>query len=392
MCAPGIRSILRLCFPMPIFTFLMKFWTSTPTPKHRRGRVLRNLALMLLTVLASHILAMRWLEGMDWWSATWLTFITVATVGYGDVAAKTMPGQIATIALLVIPGIALFSKLLGETLEQASMRKRRQLLGQWRWNMKDHILVINPPKNVEPYMRVVVDEFLKYKEFEHCAIQLVSTQFPHGLPITLQDMNVLLYSGSANSETTLQAVRADLAKVIIVLATDPDQEDSDSATFDLIHRVRDMGSKAYIVAESISDKNRRRIKAAGANATMRPIRAYPEIAVRAVLAPGSENVIEELFDSAGSEYKTIMTPAMSLPWRIVMQVCVAGDFGTPLAWIRDDNEIIINPYGSSIANYKGLILAVSDQASWTNEQLIGALTQALDAAETPNAAASGASG
>jgi voltage-gated potassium channel len=125
---------------------------------------------------------------------------------------------------------------------------------------------------------------------------------------------------------------------------------------------------------------------------MRPIRAYPEIAVRAVLAPGSENVIEELFDSAGSEYKTISTPAMSMQWSAVMQVCVAGDFGTPLAWIREDDEIIINPYGSSIAHYKGLILAVSDQATWTNAQLIDALTQAHAAAGAPDAVVSSAPG
>lgn len=359
---------------MPIFAFLLKFWAKTPTPRRRRSHTLFSLALMLLAVLVAHILAMRWIEGLDWWAATWLTLITVATVGYGDVSAKTMTGQIATIGLLVIPGIALFSKLLGETIEQSSMRKKRQHLGQWRWDMTDHILVINPPKNVEAYMRIVVDEFLKYPTYEHCAIQVVSTQFPNGLPVGLQDLNVLLYSSPANSEATLHAVRADLAKVIIVLANDPDHEEADACTFDLIHRIRDMGSQAYIVAESINDKNRRRIKVAGANATMRPIRAYPEIAVRAVLAPGSENVIEELFDSNGSEYRTVPTPMLEMQWSTIMNLCVSGDFGTPLAWIREDDEIIINPFGSSKAHFKALILAVSGQAKWTDADLIQALS------------------
>jgi voltage-gated potassium channel len=360
---------------MPILAFLMRFWEKTPLPRRRRRHALRNIALALLVLLLLHIALIHWLENLDWWTATWLTFITVSTVGYGDVSAKTVPGQMVTLGLLVIPGIALFSKLLGEAIQQTSIRKHRQFLGQWRWHMKDHILVINPPKNVEAYMRIVVDEFLKYPEYEHCAFQVVSTNFHNGLPVGLQDMNVLLYSSSANSESTLKAIKAELAKVIIVLAPDPDNEDADACTFDLIHRIRDVGSKAYIVAEVISDQNRRRIKLAGANATMRPIRAYPEIAVRAVLAPGSENVIEELFDSAGSEYRTVMTPPVTMRWSDIMNLCVANDFGTPLAWIRDDDEIIINPFGSSMANFKGLILAVSDQATWTNQQLVAMLTQ-----------------
>ncbi len=360
------------CF-MPLIALLAGWFQRVPHPGRRKGDALRNIAIGLLLLLLIHIVVMHVAEGMDWWTSTWLTLITVATVGYGDVSAKTMWGQVATIALLVIPGIVLFSKLLSEIVDSNAMRRERQLKGAWKWPMKDHILVFNAPHNVETYMSIVVSEFVKYPEFQHAPVQVVSTQFPHGLPTRLQDMNVLLYSGSGNSDETLAAVNVELAKVVIVLAPNPENEDSDAATFDLVHRIRDAGSKAYIVAESIRDSNRRRIKTAGADATMRPIRAYPEIAVRAVLAPGSELVIEELFDSAGSEYRRVNTPNFQMPWREVISRCVGADLGTPLAYVEASGNIVINPLGSQDAQFTGLILAVLDTAQWSDDDLVRAL-------------------
>lgn len=361
---------------MPLFALLAGLFQRVPHPGQANRNSLRDIGVALVGLLMLHIVIMHMLEGMDWWTSVWLTLITVATVGYGDVSAKTMWGQVATIVLLVLPGIVLFSKLLSEIVESNAQRRERQLKGAWRWPMKDHILVFNAPQNVESYMSIVVSEFVKYPGFQHAPVQVVSAHFPHGLPTRLQDMNVLLYSGSGNSEETLLAVNVAMAKVVIVLAPDPEDETSDAATFDLVHRIRDTGSQAYIVAESIRDSNRRRIKTAGANATMRPIRAYPEIAVRAVLAPGSELVIEELFDSAGSEYRRVNTPAMSLPWSQVVTRCVGADLGTPLAFTTEQGDIVINPLGSLQAQFTGLILAVLDTAEWSDEDLIRSLRAA----------------
>lgn len=359
---------------MPLFALLSGWFQRVPVPGLRQKDAFRVIFLALMLLLLAHVLAMHFIEGMDWWTSTWLTFITVATVGYGDVSAKTIWGQVATLVLLIVPGIVLFSKLLSEIVDSNAMRRERQLKGAWRWPVKEHILVFNAPQNVETYMSIVVSEFIKYPDYEHTPVQVVSTRFPNGLPTRLQDMNVLLYTGSGNSDETLSAVNVALAKVVIVLAPDPELEESDAATFDLVHRIRDTGSKAYIVAESIRDSNRRRIRAAGADATMRPIRAYPEIAVRAVLAPGSELVIEELFDSAGSEYRRINTPLVQMDWREVTSRCIASDLGTPLAYVQSDGAIVINPLGSSRAEFTGLILAVLDTAKWSDDDLIRALS------------------
>lgn len=361
---------------MPIFALFANWFQRTPLPGRPAGTSITRLTLALLAVMVAHVIAISWLEDLTPWQAIWLSLVTVSTVGYGDVSAKTTLGQIATVSLLIIPGIMLFSKLLSQIVDDRAMRRSRQLTGAWKWPMKNHILVFNAPQNVENYMSIVVQEFNKYPDYQHAPVQVVSTRFPHGLPTKLQDMNVLLYTGSGNSQDTLEAVSANLAKVILVLAPDPEDNNSDAATFDLIHRLRDMGSTAYIVAESIMDSNRARLRRAGANATMRPIRAYPEIAVRSVLAPGSELVIEELFDSAGSEYRRVNTPATTMQWSEVVARCVGNDLGTPLAYVMADERIVINAVGSQQAEFTGLILAVLDTANWVDDDLVAALSKA----------------
>ena len=42
--------------------------------------------------------------------------------------------------------------------------------------------------------------------------------------------------------------------------------------------------------------NRDRFKALGVRTIIRPVRTYPEIMVRAVVAPGSEKVLEDMFN------------------------------------------------------------------------------------------------
>ncbi len=84
-------------------------------------------------------------ESLSLWEATWLTLTTITTVGYGDLAADSFVGQIATVAFLYIPGIALLGQFLGDYVDYRITSREQRLQGLWRWNMKDHILILNTP-------------------------------------------------------------------------------------------------------------------------------------------------------------------------------------------------------------------------------------------------------
>ena len=54
------------------------------------------------------------------------------------------------------------------------------------------------------------------------------------------------------------------------------------------------------MVEIVSDDNWPRLLKAGRH-VVRPIRSYPELLIRTILAPGSEKIFEDLFDSSGEE-------------------------------------------------------------------------------------------
>ena len=75
---------------------------------------------------------------------------------------------------------------------------------------------------------------------------------------------------------------------------------SDSLTLDVLDQLSFFEDKGYIIAECVQEANRKRLLERGANAVIRPVRAYPELMVRAMAAPGTEAILEDLFRHQGN--------------------------------------------------------------------------------------------
>ena len=75
--------------------------------------------------------------------AIWLTFTTITTTGYGDFSAKTTAGRASTIVLIYLSGIFLLTQAGGAFFEFRILRRERKRRGEWRWDMRDHIIFVN---------------------------------------------------------------------------------------------------------------------------------------------------------------------------------------------------------------------------------------------------------
>lgn len=318
---------------------------------------------------------MIYIEYLYPWEAFWLTIVTLSTVGYGDISAQTQMGQIVTMLLLIIPGVIVISAILSRVIEIQTIKVNRKIFGKWNWKMDNHILIFNAPKNIEHFVTKLMQELSHDPQYKNSVVQIVSQDFPDGLPNLLRDNRVILYSSHPNAAGTLLNVTIEHALVAFVLAEDPSDTVSDAATFDLIHRIREANSDIYIVAETVSDDNRKRIRSIGANAIIRPIRSYPEIAARAVLAPGSELVIEQFFNHHGSEYNRIDIPEKRVQWGVFSSSIINMDLGTPIACFDDQGEIHINPCGSTFITIKSLILAMREGKNCSVEMVLKAIAK-----------------
>ncbi len=302
-------------------------------------------SLYLALVLSLHVLAMMFLEGLSLADAWWLTATTVVTVGYGDLSADTGLGRIATVLLVYIGGIFVLFHAAADYFDYRTERRLKMLRGRWRWHMKDHVLLLNSPTiNPDRYFARLVEEFREHEAFADTPVLLLTPEYPEGLPEHLLDLGLVHYHGHATDPEAIAACDTAAARIIIVLAERAVDPRSDATTFDILHRITESGTKATILAESVDDTNRERLRRSGARVVLRPVRFYPEIAVRAVICPGSEAILENLFTASGDECHGYKLRLKAKRWADVVHRLMEEGVGTAIAYAAaDGKDIRCNP-------------------------------------------------
>ncbi len=328
--------------------------------------------LLLIVLFVLHIGFMVFYENLSLGDATWLTFTTATTVGYGDISAATTEGRIATIILLYFGGIFILAKVVGDYFDFRMEVRDKKTKGLWSWNMNNHIVILNTPtKSGGRYLQRLIQQFRSSEHYEDTTIYLLTRHFPNGLPEFITRLeNVVHYHGNASNPDELAAVCVDKARDIIVLAKDEDEDSSDGRTFDILHRPKDLNVKARVLAECVEDSNRERLKGAGANIVIRPIRAYPEMIVRAFVTPGSESIIENMFNSDGDQYRRFDVAISKLCWSEVVTRLITKNVGIAVAYIdRNTDEMVYNPAADVVPDLKALITISKDNNDYSNDDV-----------------------
>ncbi|MEH3143891.1 MAG: potassium channel family protein [Methylobacterium frigidaeris] len=346
--------------------------------KFRRSvvRDLRNrirFALIgLLILIGLHVVCMVAFEHLSPGEAIWLTFTTITTTGYGDFSAKTTAGRAATIVLIYLSGIFLLTQAGSAFFEFRILRRDRKRRGEWRWNMRDHIVFVNAPAD-EPgdYLRRLLDQLHRsHANYEAVPALILTEAFADGLPPDLEDDPLIVQlKGRFDDPAALEAAGVDQARVLVVLAEHEGDRLSDSRTFDIIHRLRERGVTARIVAECVDDLNRERLKKAGASAIVRPLRGYPEMIVRAIVAPGTEWVIERLFSSEGDECLRFDLRVCGLTWDTIVQAVLAANYGLPIGYADAEGRPRSNPPPKAEIDAVALFVLVGEAQATTSALL-----------------------
>jgi voltage-gated potassium channel len=319
-----------------------------PLQRVRRRDVrqsLGRLASLLLLFAVLHIVGMVAFEGLTVFEALWLTLTTLTTVGYGDYSANTGLGRLSTILFVFLGGIWVAFQTAATWFDYRADRRERMRLGRWRWNMRDHILILNVPgRDPTPYLTRLVNEFHASRRYAGRTVQLVCRCYENGMPDALTEAGVIHTAGEPWDPEALRAASAVDADLIVVLAASDIDPGTDGRTLDIVDRLRSMGAHGRIVAECVADDNRPRFLRFGANTVVRPLRGYPEMIVRASAAPGSEKILEDLFTSDRDECWRYNVHVKGITWAEVVTVLVREDVGVPIAYrARSGGQIGVNP-------------------------------------------------
>ncbi|MBL4672212.1 MAG: NAD-binding protein, partial [Arenicella sp.] len=205
-------------------------------------------------------------------------------------------------------------------------------------------------------------------ELKDLPVHLLSRKYPEGLPQSLVEQKLLHNTGAAEDIATLQRANVDEAAYVLILARDPSDTLSDSATFDVLNQIRSLGSDASVVAEAVADQNRERFLNSGADVVIRPIRAYPELVVRAMVHPGTEQVLEDLLCSKGDSLYREDISFDSKSWIDIVTSALAVGCGTPIGY-TSDGKLKLQPAADEICSGDGIML-ISKQESISKIELL----------------------
>ena len=340
------------------------------------GRALVRAGALVAVLVALHVLAMMLFEQMPAFDGFWLTLTTLFTVGYGDLAAKTWEGRWATIVLLYFGGIYTLANFASQWFEWRADAKDRKWRGNWRWRMKDHLLIVNSPSDSPArYFERLLRQLRQTPRFADCPVLIVTRAFDGGLPEPLSQLGACHHNAWGLDFQALRESAPEHARAIAILAKSESEPASDSITLDAITRVRSLSRSVHLVVECLDDQNRARMSAAGASAVVRPTRVYPEIMARALAHPGSEKVLEEMLDAGGVECMRI-DAAWEGTWRDLVARLADASVGTALGYESRDGEVRVNPGPEERVLARAVFALVSGEPVPALARAVAALTKA----------------
>lgn len=330
-----------------------------------------NSMVLFVVIVVLHTAAMMLFERLPLRDALWLTFSTITTVGYGDFSAQTNAGRFSTILLIYIGGIALLAKIFAEYMDFRMEKRERKIKGLWEWtDMRNHILIINTPEqDAEKYLIRLIEEINHTPSLAKLPIQILSHHFAEGLPVAIRSEHIVHFHGKAEEGDHLARVNVEYAKYIILVARDSSNTVSDSINFDILYRIQDISTTAYILSEVVDDKNRQRFRKQGADSVIRPVRAYPEILTRALEAPGTEQVLENLFTHEGEFPQRFEVIIRNMRWSQVASNIIKADIGIPLAYIDEEKIVHTNPKANTQIHADALIILVHAENIVSNQRV-----------------------
>ena len=323
-----------------------------------RSRI-KRLFTILGGLLITQVVIIWAAEDLTLFESAWMTMTTLVTVGYGDFAPQTIIGRLSTVFLMFIAAITLLTLIVSDYIEYRFYRRERILSGRWIYKMNNHIIIINTPQHGgDQYFMRFASQIREIPGYETIPIMILTRKFPMGLPTELSDIGVVHHHGAGFDPEALKAVHAGSARHIIVLAADEADPFSDSLTFDIAHRLTEINLGHRTIVECVNDQNRGRFKSLGVRIVLRPVRTYPEIMVRSVVAPGSEKVLEDMFNYEHDHPHRYDLQLDVLNWADIVSALVRHGIGTALAYIDEDDEVICHPPTNEEIEGKGLIVLV----------------------------------
>jgi len=321
---------------------------------HRK--IYLSLAAIILIIVVGTF-GYHFIEGWSFFDALYMTVITLATIGYGELHPLSQGGRIFTLLLIVV-GVTAFGFLISnitqalvET-ELASALGRRKLFKDIS-KLKGHYILCGAGR---VGMRIV-------EEFRKKAVDFVVIERDAQVAEKLLARGNLVLIGDANNEATLEGANVRTARSLIAAAS------TDAENVYIVLTARGLNPDLHIVARATDQSAERQLQRAGANKVVSPTLIGSHQMAQAAMTPAIADFIEltTMTESLDLSFEQVrITPGSPLDGKKLKDSGIRSWHNTMVVAITDhQGQMHFNPDGERLLQAGDLLIALGTRAGLT---------------------------
>jgi voltage-gated potassium channel len=290
------------------------------------------------------------LEGWNFMDAFYMTIITMATVGYGEVHPVSFEGRIFTVVLILL-GVGFFLYVAGNIIQFLVEGRIRSVLGRRKLDkqidkIKGHYIICG-------YGRIgrVLAQFLTARYVDVVVIERNQSRVSK-----MDEDGVLYLIGEATDESILERAGIQRAKgIVTAVATDADN------VF-LVLIAKQLNPRLFIVARASQNDAKKTLLAAGADKVISPYDLGARRMAHAILRPTVIRFLEMAFadESVDIQIEEVRVGADSRMVGMTMKDSgIRQDFDLMIMVIRkSDDSMSFNPKADTVIEAGDVMVVV----------------------------------
>ena len=303
------------------------------------------------------------LEGWRFLDSLYMTIITLATVGFREIADLDDRGKMFTIVLIIF-GVSVLGYILSKVAQITFEGQLQRFLGRMKVekqieSMQDHYIICG-------YGRI---GSLICKEFAARPMHFVVVENQEAVVEKLEAEGYPYIRGSATEDETLLKAGIKRAKGLIAVVT------SDTENVYITLTARGLNPNLFILARAGEEGSEIKLKRAGANKVVSPYHIGGSRMAQAILRP---NVVDFIEIATGREHLDLQIEELCIPATSAFagQNLLASGFrkqtGVIIVGIKKETgRMVFNPESTALIDAKDTLIVLGEQGAIQRlEQLI----------------------